>query len=61
FVHTLLDGAVNDKSVRIKFLEKAARSLDGLDALVQDLLTLSHIETGQIKMHFQSIDFYKLT
>lgn len=61
FVHTLLDGAVNDKSVRIKFLEKAARSLDGLDALVQDLLTLSHIETGQIKMHFQSIDLNKLT
>jgi two-component system phosphate regulon sensor histidine kinase PhoR len=60
-VHTLLDGAVNDKSVRIKFLEKAARSLDGLDALVQDLLTLSHIETGQIKMHFQPIDLHKLT
>jgi two-component system phosphate regulon sensor histidine kinase PhoR len=61
FVHTLLDGAVNDKSVRIKFLEKAARSLDGLDLLVQDLLTLSHIETGQIKMHFQAIDLHKLT
>jgi two-component system phosphate regulon sensor histidine kinase PhoR len=61
FVHTLLDGAVNDKTVRIKFLKKAAKSLDGLDVLVQDLLTLSHIETGQIKMHFESIDLYKLT
>ena len=29
--------------------------------LVQDLLTLSHIETGQIKMHFENIDLYKLT
>lgn len=61
FVHTLLDGAVNDKSVRNKFLKKAAKSLDGLDALVQDLLTLSQIETGQIKMHFESIDLVKLT
>lgn len=61
FVHTLLDGAVNDKTVRTKFLKKAARSLDGLDVLVQDLLTLSHIETGQIKMHFENIDLYKLT
>lgn len=61
FVHTLLDGAMDDKSVRNKFLKKAAKSLDGLDALVQDLLTLSHIETGQIKMHFESIDLYKLT
>lgn len=61
FVHTLLDGAVNDKNVRTKFLKKAAKSLDGLDVLVQDLLTLSHIETGQIKMHFETIDLYKLT
>jgi two-component system, OmpR family, phosphate regulon sensor histidine kinase PhoR len=61
FVHTLLDGAVNDKTVRNKFLRKAAKSLDGLDMLVQDLLTLSHIETGQIKMHFENIDLYLLT
>lgn len=61
FVHTLLDGAVNDKTVRTKFLKKAAKSLDGLDILVQDLLTLSHMETGQIKMHFETIDLYNLT
>lgn len=60
FVHTLLDGAVNDKNVRNKFLKKAAKSLDGLDVLVQDLLTLSQIETGDIKMHFEQIDLHKL-
>jgi len=60
FVHTLLDGAVNDKNVRTKFLKKAAKSLDGLDALVQDLLTLSQIETGDIKMKFENIDLYNL-
>jgi two-component system, OmpR family, phosphate regulon sensor histidine kinase PhoR len=61
FVHTLIDGAVNDKAVRMKFLKKAAKSLDGLDLLVQDLLTLSQIETGDIKMHFEDIDLFKLT
>lgn len=60
FVHTLIDGAVNDKNVRHKFLKKAAKSLDGLDVLVQDLLTLSQIETGDIKMHFDHIDLHKL-
>lgn len=60
FVHTLLDGAVNDKNVRNRFLKKAAKSLDGLDVLVQDLLTLSQIETGDIKMKFESIDLSKL-
>lgn len=60
FVHTLLDGAVKDKNVRIKFLKKAAKSLDGLDMLVQDLLTLSQIETGEIKMHFETFDIKRL-
>ncbi len=60
FVHTLLDGAVNDKTVRGKFLKKAAKSLDGLDSLVQDLLTLSQIETGDIKMKFDRTDLFKL-
>ncbi len=61
FVHTLLDGAVDDKSVRLKFLKKAAKSLDGLDALVHDLLTLSHMETGEIKMNFENFNIYELT
>ena len=52
FVHTLLDGAVERKKFRYKFLKKAAKSLDGLDVLVQDLLTLSQMETGGIKMHY---------
>lgn len=60
FVHTLLDGAVNDKHVRNRFLKKAAKSLDGLDVLVQDLLTLSQIETGDIKMKFEQFDLFKL-
>ncbi|WP_421872534.1 sensor histidine kinase [Marinoscillum sp.] len=60
FVHTLLDGAVEDKKVRTKFLKKAAKSLDGLDILVQDLLTISQMETGEIKMHFESFDIVAL-
>ena len=56
FVHTLLDGAINDKEVRKKFLKKAAKSLDALDLLVQDILTISQIESGEIRMHFESFD-----
>jgi len=56
FIHTLLDGAMDDKNVRGKFLKKAAKSMDGLDMLVQDLLTLSQMETGDIKMKFDYFD-----
>lgn len=61
FVHTLLDGAMDDEDVREKFLQKAAKSLDGLDILVKDLLTLSQMETGDIKMNSARIDVRQIT
>lgn len=60
FLHTLLDGAMEDENVRDQFLKKAAKSLDGLDALVQDLLTISHLESGQITMHRENFSLYRL-
>ncbi len=60
FVHTLLDGAVENRKFRYKFLKKAAKSLDGLDILVQDLLTLSQMETGGIKMHYEHFDLSEM-
>ena len=61
FIHTLIDGAVEDNNVRERFLKKAANSLDGLDILVQDLLTISQIESGSITMHFGHFDIIQLT
>jgi two-component system phosphate regulon sensor histidine kinase PhoR len=56
FVHTLLDNPDEAPEIRQKFLEKAAKSLDGLDALVKDLLTVSQIETGAIKIEKKRIN-----
>lgn len=60
FVYTLLDGAVEDKTIRMKFLRKAAKNLDGLDALVQDLLTVSYVEAGDITMHVAPTNIVEL-
>jgi len=56
FVHTLLDNPEEEEEIRIRFLEKAAKSLDGLDVLVKDLLTVSQIETGAIKIEKKPIN-----
>lgn len=61
FIHTLIDGAMDDEFVRDKFLAKAAKSLDGLDALVQDLVALSQLETGELRMHFERVDLQQVT
>lgn len=61
FVHTLMEGAMDDVNVRERFLNKAAYSLDGLNVLVEDLITISQLEIGEIKMHVQNFDIRKLT
>ena len=60
FVHTLLDNINADKEIREKFLKKAAKSLDYLDLLVRDLLTISQIESGEIKMKMEAFDIIPL-
>ncbi len=61
YIHTLLDGALDDKQVRMKFLKRAAKNLDSLDKLVQDLLVLNQIETGDIHFHFSYFNLKNLT
>lgn len=61
YVHTLLDGAMEDKEVRLKFLKKSAKSLDHLDRMVHDLLELSQIETGNVVMMYDHFDIVQLT
>lgn len=56
YIHTLLDGAMDDRSVRDKFLKKAAKNLDGLNNMVQNLISLSQMETGEVKMDFEYFD-----
>ena len=61
FIHTLLDGAMEDPAILERFLKKAAKSLDGLDALVRDLVTLSQVESGDLKMHFEKVNLIEIT
>ncbi|MEW6380866.1 MAG: two-component system histidine kinase PnpS [bacterium] len=44
FVETLRDGAVNCPQDRMRFLDIIARHADRLDAIIEDLLSLSRIE-----------------
>jgi two-component system, OmpR family, phosphate regulon sensor histidine kinase PhoR len=61
FIHTLIDGAKEDPKTLDRFLNRAAKSIDALDALVRDLVTLSQVEKGDLKMHFEEIDLKHIT
>lgn len=53
FLETLLDGAVNDPAVNKKFVEKAYKHANRLDSLLSDLIEISRIESGDMKMSFR--------
>lgn len=60
FLHTLLDGAVDDAKVRDKFLLKSANALDNLSELVHDLISISQLEKGVVKMDRRNFDLTAL-
>lgn len=53
FVETLLNGAIKDDKVNMKFLEKANSHTVSLSNLVNDLIEISMIESGELRMSFR--------
>jgi len=56
FTETLLDGALYDKEHAEKFLQTIKNHSERLNRLVDDLLILSRIESGAIRMNRTSVD-----
>ncbi|MCK9195953.1 MAG: ATP-binding protein [Syntrophales bacterium] len=55
YIETLQQGAVLDREQTDRFLQTAHNNALRLNRLVDDLLTLSNIEMGEIKMQFQTL------
>lgn len=53
YVETLLDGAINDSKVNKQFLDKANQHTISLSNLLNDLIDISMIESGEMKMSFR--------
>ncbi len=50
FAEQLLGGALDDPAVNRRFVEKIGRNAARLDALSRDLLAISRIESGELRM-----------
>ena len=61
YLHTLLDGALEDRNVNRKFLEKSAASVERMVNLVGDLEEISKLEKGEIKINYEDFDVNKIT
>jgi len=57
FADTLLEGALDDKEHAVKFLRAIKSNSERINSLVDDLMTISKIEMGVVKIEKASISF----
>lgn len=60
YVETLIHGAKDDPAVALKFLRIIEKHADRLTFLIEDLLTISRLESGQVVLNLQPVDFQTL-
>lgn len=52
YLLTLLDGAMNDKTIRKKYLQRAEKGVERLIYIVKDLDMITKLETGDLNLEF---------
>jgi two-component system phosphate regulon sensor histidine kinase PhoR len=60
FVETLVDGAKHDPDLTDRFLRTIEKHTDRLTYLIEDLLTISRLESGQIVMNLHPVELREI-
>ncbi|MEW5798576.1 MAG: ATP-binding protein [Bacteroidota bacterium] len=55
-LETLLSGAIDDKKVNKDFVQKALNNTERLNSLLGELIDISRIESGEMKLRFRFFD-----
>lgn len=60
YLLTLLDGAMNDKTLRKKYLQRAEKGVERLTYIVQDLDMITKLEVGDLNLQFSKFNIVEL-
>ncbi len=60
YILTLIEGGINDKMIRDKYLERANKGVDRLVAIVKDLDMIAKLETEGLKMNYEVFNIIDL-
>ncbi len=60
YILTLLDGAIKDKTVRIKYLERASKGVERLIYITKDLEMIAGLESDALKLHYSRFNIVEL-
>ena len=60
YIETLLDGAINDKNVRDKYLNRASKGVERLSYILKDLDMITKLEVGDLSLDYEKFDIIEL-
>ena len=60
YIDTLLDGAMDDKNVRKKYLQRANKGVERLIYIVKDLDLITKLEAGDLNLEKEDFDIVEL-
>lgn len=60
YVLTLLDGAMKDKTLRKKYLQRAEKGVERLIYIVQDLDMITKLEVGELNLNYSEFDIVEV-
>lgn len=60
YLHSLLEGGLEDEEVNMVFLQKAAKNVDRLQTIVEDLSAISRLESGDLVLDIRVFDIRQL-
>ncbi|MFN5347098.1 MAG: sensor histidine kinase [Bacteroidota bacterium] len=60
YIHTLIDGGIEDADINLLYLNKAAKSIDRLVSMVDDLESISKLEAGELIVEVRTFDITDL-
>ena len=60
YILTLIEGAVNDREIRTKYLERANKGVERLVAVIKDLDMIAKLETDGMKLNIEAFNILEL-
>ena len=60
YIETLLEGGLSDDRINIKYLNKSARNVERLITIIEDLESISRLESGEMELDLQKFDVKQL-
>lgn len=60
YVSTLIDGGLNDSTINLDYLKRADRSIERIIHIIDDLETITQLETGSLELEFEKFDIVAL-